>query len=276
MKKISSVLLAFLMLVSSLFCANAACGEDGSSKNGKNTFQSAENLVIGTIYNRPATEITGTVFKLDLNQAAKYTLSISSNSAAKVEIYQNDDKNIIDTVFVLGDKAQKKVTDKNFDFLKGTYYFRILSAGDYTFSVSNYVCNHYFDVVTTSPTYFSAGYHTYTCYLCGYSYKTKGDKKKILKTPKIYSLKAGRKKITVNNSDNKAASGYQIKLSTSKKFTKKTTKTVTAKGKKVKSKKISKLKSKKTYYVRIRAYKNQSQGEKLYGKYSKTLKIKVN
>ena len=49
---------------------------------------------------------------------------------------------------------QKKVTDKNFDFLKGTYYFRILSAGDYTFSVSNYVCNHYFDVVTTSPTYF--------------------------------------------------------------------------------------------------------------------------
>ena len=54
MKKISSVLLAFLMLVSSLFCANAAFGEDGSSQNGKNTFQSAENLVIGTIYNRPA------------------------------------------------------------------------------------------------------------------------------------------------------------------------------------------------------------------------------
>ena len=155
MKKISSVLLAFLMLVSSLFCANAAFGEDWSSRNGKNTFQSAENLVIGTIYNRPATEITGTVFKLDLNQAAKYTLSISSNSAAKVEIYQNDEKNIIDTVFVLGDKAQKKVTDKNFDFLKGTYYFRILSAGDYTFSVSNYVCNHYFDVVTASA---EAGY----------------------------------------------------------------------------------------------------------------------
>ena len=112
------------------------------------------------------------------------------------------------------------------------------------FSVSNYVCNHYFDVVTTSPTYFSAGYHTYTCYLCGYSNKTKGDKKKILKAPKIYSLKAGKKKITVNNSDNKAASGYQIKLSTSKKFTKKTTKTV-----KVKSSKstVKKLKSKKKF-----------------------------
>ena len=65
MKKISSVLLAFLMLVSSLFCANAAFGEDWSSQSGKNTFQSAENLVIGTIYNRPATEITGTVFRND-------------------------------------------------------------------------------------------------------------------------------------------------------------------------------------------------------------------
>lgn len=271
MKKISSVLLAFLMLVSSLFCANAAFGEDGSSQSGKNTFQSAENLVIGTIYNRPATGITGAVFKLDLNQAAKYTLSISSNSAAKVEIYQNDDKNIIDTVFVLGDKAQKKVTDKNFDFLNGTYYFRIVSVGDYTFSVSNYVCNHYFDVVTTSPTYFSAGYHTYTCSLCGYSYKTKGDNKKILKTPKIYSLKAGKKKITVNNSDNKAASGYQIKLSTSKKFTKKTTKTV-----KVKSSKstVKKLKSKKKYYVKVRAYKTQN-GKTVYSAWSKIKTVKT-
>ena len=234
MKKISSVLLAFLMLVSSLFCANAAFGDDWSSQSGKNTFQSAENLVIGTIYNRPATEITGTVFKLDLNQAAKYTLSISSNSAAKVEIYQNDDKNIIDTVIVLGDKAQKKVTDKNFDFLKGTYYFRILSVGDYTFSVSNYVCNHYFDVVTTSPTYFS-------------------------------------KKITVNNSDNKAASGYQIKLSTSKKFTKKTTKTV-----KVKSSKstVKKLKSKKKYYVKVRAYKTKN-GKTVYSAWSKIKTVKT-
>lgn len=52
-------------------------------------------------------------------------------------------------------------------------------------------------------------------------------------------------------------------------------KTVTTKGNKAKSKKISKLKRKKTYYVRIRAYQNQSQGEKFYGSYSKTLKVKV-
>lgn len=146
-----------------------------------------------------------------------------------------------------------------------------MSVGDYTFSVSNYVCNHYFDVVTTSPTYFSAGYHTYTCYLCGYSYKTKGDNKKILKAPKIYSLKAGKKKITVNNSDNKAASGYQIKLSTSKKFTKKTTKTV-----KVKSSKstVKKLKSKKKYYVKVRAYKTKN-GKTVYSAWSKIKTVKT-
>ena len=100
-----------------------------------------------------------------------------------------------------------------------------------------------------------------------------------IKKPKanITSVKSKKKKqITVSWKNNiKNVTGYEIQYSTSKKFTKKTTKTVTAKGKKVKSKKISKLKSKKTYYVSIRAYKNQSQGEKFYGKYSKTLKIKV-
>ena len=100
-----------------------------------------------------------------------------------------------------------------------------------------------------------------------------------LEKPKanITSVKSKKKKhITVSWKNNiKGVSGYEIQYSTSKKFTKKTTKTVTTKGNKAKSKTISKLKSKKTYYVRIRAYKNQSQGEKFYGKYSKTLKIKV-
>ncbi len=272
MKKFSSVILAFIMLFSSVFCANAAFADDGANQAGKNTFQTAESLEIGKIYNRPATELTGSFwFKLDLNQGAKYTLSLTSSSVANVEVYQNDDKNIIDTVYVFGDRTQAKTSTKNFDFSKGTYYFRIVSIGDYTFSVSNYVCSHYFDIVTTAPTYFDAGYNTYTCSLCGYSYQTKGDGKKTLKTPKIYSLKAGKKKITVNNSDNKAASGYQIKLSTSKKFTKKTTKTV-----KVKSSKstVKKLKSKKKYYVKVRAYKTQN-GKTVYSTWSKTKIVKT-
>ena len=93
----------------------------------------------------------------------------------------------------------------------------------------------------------------------------------------LSSVKSKKKKqITVRWKNNiKNVSGYEIQYSTSKKFTKKTTKTVTTKGNKAKSKKISKLKRKKTYYVRIRAYQNQSQGEKFYGSYSKTLKVKV-
>ena len=93
----------------------------------------------------------------------------------------------------------------------------------------------------------------------------------------LSSVKSKKKKqITVSWKNNiKNVSGYEIQYSTSKKFTKKTTKTVTTKGNKAKSKKISKLKRKKTYYVRIRAYQNQSQGEKFYGSYSKTLKVKV-
>ena len=94
------------------------------------------------------------------------------------------------------------------------------------------------------------------------------------KKGKVKSKK--KKQITVSWKNNiKNVSGYEIQYSTSKKFTKKTTKTVTTKGKKAKSKTISKLKRKKTYYVRIRAYQNQSQGEKFYGSYSKTLKVKV-
>lgn len=71
------------------------------------------------------------------------------------------------------------------------------------------------------------------------------------------------------------ASGYEIQYSTSKKFPKKKTKTVTVKGKKKISKTISKLKSKKKYYVRVRPYVNQGQGEKLYCSWSKTKSVKV-
>lgn len=94
----------------------------------------------------------------------------------------------------------------------------------------------------------------------------------------IKSAKSSKKKkLTVKWNNNVSnATGYEVQYSTSKKFTKKTTKTVTVKGKKSKSKTISKLKSKKTYYVRVRAYKNQGDGERFYGKWSsvKTVKVK--
>ena len=52
------------------------------------------------------------------------------------------------------------------------------------------------------------------------------------------------------------------------------------KGKKVvnttkRTKTIKKLKKVKTYYVRVRAYKKDSTGRKVYGKYSKVKKVKI-
>lgn len=123
------------------------------------------------------------------------------------------------SIFSSSDLA--KTSTKDIDLDKGTYLVKIVSTKEYRFSFSNYVCSHIYDVTTTAPTYFAGGYNTYVCAKCGYSYKTKGKPKKILKTPKIYSLKGGKKKITVSNSNNKSATGYQIKVSTSKNSLKK-------------------------------------------------------
>ena len=67
------------------------------------------------------------------------------------------------------------------------------------------------------------------------------------------------------------AKGYEISYSTDKKFKKAVTKKNTAKT----SYTISKLKKGKIYYVRIRAYKMDSTGKKVYGKYSSMKKVKV-
>ena len=69
--------------------------------------------------------------------------------------------------------------------------------------------------------------------------------------------------------------GYEVKYSTSKKFTKKTTSTVTVKKEETKKTTLKKLISGKKYYVKVRAYKTVD-GKKIYGAYSsvKTVKVK--
>lgn len=68
------------------------------------------------------------------------------------------------------------------------------------------------------------------------------------------------------------AAGYEISYSTSKKFTKETTKVVTSKKTK---KTIKKLTKGKTYYFKVRAYKVNSIGRKIYGKASSVKKVKI-
>ncbi|MBQ9517822.1 MAG: hypothetical protein IJI47_02620 [Eubacterium sp.] len=89
----------------------------------------------------------------------------------------------------------------------------------------------------------------------------------------ISTPKKGKLKITwtTNITD---VEGYQIQYSTNKQF-KKGNKTVIVKGKKSSAKTIAKLKSKKIYYVRIRGFINQGNGEKAYTNWSKAKNIKV-
>ena len=130
-------------------------------------------------------------------------------------------------------------------------------------------------------------------YTFGGWYTDKGLKKKITsisnKTTKNVTLYAKWKKVTqcsapskvtLKNSKAKTmavsiksvsgAKGYEITYSTSSKFSGAKKKTIT--GKTVN---IGSLSKRKTYYVKVRAYKLDSTGAKVYGKYSKTVKVQI-
>ena len=93
----------------------------------------------------------------------------------------------------------------------------------------------------------------------------------IVGTGKIKSAvkKARAKKVVIKLKKVNGASGYEIKVSTSKKFAKKTTKTVYAKKLSVT---VKKLQPNKKYFAKVRAYVIVN-GTKVYGKYSKAVKI---
>ena len=87
-----------------------------------------------------------------------------------------------------------------------------------------------------------------------------------IKTAKV--VKSKKIKVSWEEAD---ADGYEICYAPDKKFKKaKKTKNTKAAGITLK-----KLKKGSTYYIRIRAYKNKSNGEKAYGSWSKTKKVKI-
>ena len=94
-----------------------------------------------------------------------------------------------------------------------------------------------------------------------------------VRTPIIKSVtnKKGKKAKIVLKEKVAGATGYEVKISTNKKF-KKSVKTATFNGT---SKSISKLKKNKTYYVKVRAYKKDANGKKIYGSYSSVVKVKI-
>lgn len=88
----------------------------------------------------------------------------------------------------------------------------------------------------------------------------------------ISSLKKrGKGKFLVKYRKVSGSDGYEICYSTNKKFRSSVKKADTS----ALSKTVKGLKKKKNYYVRVRAYKTDSTGSKVYGSYSKTKKVKV-
>ena len=106
---------------------------------------------------------------------------------------------------------------------------------------------------------------------------TKAASKSKSKKPKktsISKIKAQKKGFKVTWKKVSNAKGYQVKYSTSKKFTKKTSKTVTVKKATTTSKTVKDLKKKKTYYVKVRSYKTVN-GKKVYSNWSNVKKVKT-
>lgn len=102
------------------------------------------------------------------------------------------------------------------------------------------------------------------------------------KTAKLATISVGKvksvraknvsgKKISAKLSSVKGAKGYEVTVASNKKFTKNKNTVRSAK----KNLTVKKLKKGKTYYVRARAYKLNAQKERVYGAWSKTVKIKI-
>lgn len=85
---------------------------------------------------------------------------------------------------------------------------------------------------------------------------------------KLSSARAGR--MTVKIKKITGAVGYEIRYSRKSNMKSAKTKTVS-----VRSKTITKLTKGKRYYVQVRAYKKDSKGEKVFGKWSKKKRVKI-
>ncbi len=107
---------------------------------------------------------------------------------------------------------------------------------------------------------------------CDYTLYAKWTKVKVAKVSITSAKNSKSKQILLKCKKVSGVKGYEISYSMDKKFKKTVTKKNTAKT----SYTIKKLKKGKTYYVRIRAYKVDSTGGKVYGKYSSVKKVKIN
>ena len=116
--------------------------------------------------------------------------------------------------------------------------------------------------------------------VCSYSGENKSENSVpeytcFLKKVTIKSVKSNAsKKLNIKWSVNAKSSGYQVRFSTTKSFTKTTTSSVTINSRSESSKTISKLKGGKKYYVQIQTFRKYN-GEVYYSGWSPTKSVKV-
>lgn len=184
---------------------------------------------------------------------------IEADNNFYVDPYNHDYLTIVNPKFVLGGTT---------DFVKMWAQKNDVPYVDLT----NGCSHHYISYVKVAPTFFSTGSIVKACGFCGVSTTQVLAKTK----PAIKAVKStGKGKIKVYANKTAGVNGYQIKVSTSKKFTKKTTKVVTVKERDSLRKTVKGLKRGKKVYVKIRAYKKNG-SSKTYSAFSpvKTVKVK--
>ncbi len=225
-----------------------------SYNNNDNELALANSINIGTKYN-------GQIAVNDSKDFYKFTLSSSKrlviSSVAKIYrvnyyIYNSvGDEVWYCTRVCANDNTGQSSISETIDLSSGTYYFCVeqnSGTGNYSFSISY-----------PTPTKSSSS---------SSSKSTTASSKKPSQVLGVYLKKGGKKTAKISWSKVSGAKGYQVKYSTSKKFKKAKTKTKTVRKNKVTLKKLIK----KKYFVKVRAYKKVS-GKKVYGKWSKTLKL---
>lgn len=186
------------------------------------------------------------------------------------------------------DKAQQIYSDlSTFECkdTKGAYYYTADDKSENAFATADALTGlmYFYDALKAKEDYDATTTTTTTAptkkpttkaatYAKDGSYVNKKQKsvsiKKLSKAKK--GFKASWKKVT-------GVSGYQIQISTSKKFSRETS-TYSIKGSKTTSKSFKGLKAKKTYYVRVRTYKNakvNGKSVKVYSSWSKVKSVKT-
>ena len=228
-----------------------------------NSLSTADNITLNTNYN-------GQIAKNDSVDFYKFTINSSGrlyiNAIAKIyRITYRIYNSVGDEVWCKwwiganGTTNQSIISD-NVDLLKGTYYFCVEQCdggtGNYTFSIS--------DKKPSLPKAAASN----TSIKRSSNGKSSTASKKPVKVNRVAVKKSLKRTVKISWAKVSGAKGYQVKWATNKNFKK-------AKYKFTSKRKITlkKLKKKK-YFVKVRAYKTIN-GNTYYGKWSKTVKVKV-